>query len=71
PAISLPPPPARALCASLLPRVMPAVIEDASHWTVRGRRRAVWLLCSVVRYAGEEVTPYMPQLLSSLGEASR
>lgn len=24
-----------------------------------------------MRYAGDDVTPYMPQLLSSLGEASR
>ena len=68
---SVPPAAARALCASLLHRVMPMVIEDASHWTVRGRRRAVWLLCSLVRYAGQEVTPYMPQLLNSLGESSR
>lgn len=70
----LPMPPAaaaRALCVSLLPRLMPMAIDDASHWTVRGRRRAVWLLCFLVRYAGEDVTPYMPQLLSSLGEASR
>lgn len=51
--------------------MMPAAIEEASHWTVRGRRRAVWLLCFLVLYAGEEVTPYLPQLLGSLGEASR
>ncbi|CAN0392068.1 unnamed protein product, partial [Ectocarpus sp. 8 AP-2014] len=59
----------RALCVSLLPSMMPAAIEEASHWTVRGRRRALWLLCFLVRYAGEEVTPYLPQLLASLGEA--
>ncbi|CAM9268980.1 unnamed protein product [Ectocarpus sp. 13 AM-2016] len=61
----------RALCVSLLPSIMPAAIDEASHWTVRGRRRALWLLCFLVRYAGEEVTPYLPQLLASLGEASR
>eukprot|EP00903_Cladosiphon_okamuranus_P019980 g18356.t1 len=62
---------ARALCVSLLPSMMPMAIEEASHWTVRGRQRALWLLCLLVRYAGEEVTPYLPQLLGSLGEASR
>ena len=51
--------------------MMPMAIEEASHWTVRGRQRALWLLCFLVRYAGEEVTPYLPQLLGSLGEASR
>eukprot|EP00752_Nemacystus_decipiens_P002612 g2445.t1 len=64
-------PAARALCVSLLPSMMPMAIEEASHWTVRGRQRALWLLCFLVRYAGEEVTPYLPQLLGSLGEASR
>lgn len=62
---------ARAFCVSVLPRMMPAAIDDAAHWTARGRRRAVWLLCFMVRYAGEDVMPYLPQLLAMLGEASR
>lgn len=59
------------MCSSLLPRMMAMTIEDVAHWTVRGRTRAVKLLCFVVSYVGDDVTPYLPQLLASLGEASR
>eukprot|EP00904_Undaria_pinnatifida_P011354 jgi/Undpi1/7349/HiC_scaffold_22.g09822.m1 len=66
---SVPPAAARALCVSLLHRVMPMVIEDASHWTVRGRRRAVWLLCSLVRDDEPEVRRAVAECAAAIGRA--
>ncbi|CAM9495550.1 unnamed protein product, partial [Scytosiphon promiscuus] len=64
-----PAPAARALCASLLPLTMPAAIEEASHWTVRGRRRALRLLCFLVQDDELEVRQAVDKCAAAVGEA--
>ncbi|CAM9588368.1 unnamed protein product [Ectocarpus sp. 6 AP-2014] len=60
----------RALCVSLLPSMMPAAIEEASHWTVRGRRRALRLLCFLVRDDEAEVRQAVDECAAAIGEAA-
>lgn len=56
----------RALLGSLVPKVL----EDVAHWTLRLRHRSVLQLSHVVEYAGPAMVACLPPVLASLANAT-
>ena len=55
---------------ALLPSLVPKVLEDLAHWTLRLRSRSVLLLGSVVSYAGPAIVAFLPNVLQALAAAT-
>jgi hypothetical protein len=51
---------------ALLPALVPKVLEDVAHWTVRTRHRSILLLAAVVMQAGPAIGSYLPVIFPPL-----
>ena len=62
---------AAAMVRALLPSLLPKVLDDVGHWTLRMRHRSVLLLSEVVRLAGPALVAFLPATIATLVNAAR
>jgi hypothetical protein len=46
--------------------MVPVITKDLTDWTAKNRVRAAQVLQSVIIYAEESITPYLPKILDTL-----
>ncbi|EWM21653.1 heat repeat containing 2 [Nannochloropsis gaditana] len=61
--------PANAMVRGLLRSLMPKVLGNSGHWTLRMRHRSVLLLADVIRHAQSAVIPFLPSIIQRLASA--
>jgi len=61
---------ARSIVVDALPAVLPKLFLEARDWTAQERFRAVSLIKCVIIYAEDNIESFVPQLLTTLSQAS-
>ncbi|GAB5033920.1 heat repeat containing 2 [Nannochloropsis oceanica] len=61
---------AQRMVRFLLPSLLPKVLDDVGHWTLRMRHRSVLLLADVLRLAGPALVPFLSPTVSTLINAA-
>eukprot|EP00624_Nannochloropsis_granulata_P002686 evm.model.NODE_23502_length_7635_cov_33.958744.4 len=61
---------AQVMVRFLLPSLLPKVLDDVGHWTLRMRHRSVLLLADVLRLAGPALLPFLPPTVATLINAA-
>ena len=61
---------AQIMVRALLPSLLPKVLDDIGHWTLRMRHRSVLLLADVLRLAGPALLPSLPPTIATLINAA-